>query len=180
MYGLINKAIPEWVKATYGAELWNAIKAKGDGIPDEFIGLVAYDDALTYQLVTLAAESTGLSVEEVIEQVGEYWISYTANESHANFLRFAGTSFKEFLKNANPIHARLHQSMPDMNMPEFFLLEEEERSVLMQYFSERKGLFPMVQGVVHGLAKRFNHTCTVTLVEDLTEKNNGIIFRVAW
>lgn len=155
MYGLVNKAVEDLVVTRFGADTWEAIKRKADIEHEAFVGMQAYDDAVTYRLVGAASEVLAIPPASVLEAFGEHWILYTANEGYGHLLEMAGTSFVEFLENVDDMHARVSLSMPKLRPPRLSCVDVTETSVRLEYHSEREGLAPMVIGLLKGLGARF-------------------------
>ena len=55
MYGLVNRAIQEFVTSAYGTETWESIRSAADVQPSDFHGMEEYPDELTYALVEAAS-----------------------------------------------------------------------------------------------------------------------------
>lgn len=167
MYGLVNKAVVDLVTTKFGVEAWNEIKKKADVDIDVFISMDAYDDDITYRLVGAASEVLKLAPEQVLEAFGEYWVLYTA-QSYGPLLEASGRTLKEFLSNLDAMHARVAMTMPALRPPRFRLIEVDTSLMKLEYISTRKGLAPMVVGLLKGLAARFD-----TKVEIAHEPREG-------
>lgn len=156
MYGLVNRAIKGLVEDQFGTEAWERICTRAD-ITDgsEFVAMDAYDDAITYALVGAASEELNLDAGTILQSFGEYWTLYTIEEGYGDMLTMMGSSLDEFLDNLDSMHERIRMTMPDLVPPSFERESQEDGSSILHYRSERAGLAPMVQGLLHGLAKRF-------------------------
>jgi hypothetical protein len=155
MYGLVNRAIKGLVVDQFGTDSWERICARAEIDANGFVAMEAYDDAITYALVGAAAEELGLDASTILESFGEYWTLYTIEEGYADMLTLMGSSLDEFLDNLDPMHERIRATMPDLIPPRFEREEQPDGSSILHYRSERPGLAPMVEGLLHGLAKRF-------------------------
>lgn len=180
MYGLINKAVQQLVVSNFGEEQWEAIKQES-GVEDlGFISMKPYPDDVTFRLVAVASKHTGISVPELLQAFGEYWVLHTSNEGYGEMMDSAGNSLPEFLRGLNMMHFRLGNIMPEMVMPHFEVTDETTNSLLLHYFSKREGLADMVLGLVRGLGKRFNTDCTIELIEAKPQGAEHDIFKVIW
>ena len=155
MYGLVNRAIKGLVVDQFGKESWERICSRAEINDAGFVAMEAYDDAITYALVGAASEELGLDAGTVLESFGEYWTLYTIEEGYGDMLTMMGSSLDEFLDNLDSMHERIRATMPDLVPPSFEREEQADGSSILHYRSERPGLAPMVQGLLHGLAKRF-------------------------
>jgi len=164
MYGLVNKAIEDLVISSAGEAVWQRIKSSA-GLDDLYLlDTSIYPDETTYQLVTAASETLGQSPEEILHAFGRHWVLYTGRQGWATLFAATGESLIDFLGNLNELHARVHTSMPEAQMPEFHLLEADEGYIL-EYHSHREGLAPMVDGILSGLAEQFGESWSIELLE---------------
>ncbi|BBM86917.1 heme NO-binding domain-containing protein [Candidatus Uabimicrobium amorphum] len=180
MYGLVNKAIEDLVCDRFGCEAWLKIKEKANVKIDNFIGMDHYDDQITYDLVAAASESLGMCGRDILEAFGEYWILYTAREGYKEMLDLAGSTFVTFLQNLDALHTHIGSLMPNLQPPSFSCSDVTENSLLLHYYSHRKGLAPMVIGLLQGLGKRFSLEVVVTLTQSREQGADHDIFSVTW
>jgi len=180
MYGLVNKAIRDLVVENYGTEKWSEICRLSDFPDEEFVSMSPYPDALTYTLVGNASKVLGADASVLLEKFGEYWVLYTANEGYGELLNLSGSSLAEFLGNMDMLHSRIAGIMPELQPPKFKTRNLQERSVELEYYSHREGMTPMIHGLVHGLAKRFGHTCTVEQIKERANLEDCHVFRISW
>jgi|GEM_PF-3107266 hypothetical protein len=66
MYGLVNRAVEDLVKATAGDAAWDSIKAKVGQSDLQFLDTKNYDDQLTLDLVAACSELMDLPQADVI------------------------------------------------------------------------------------------------------------------
>lgn len=162
MYGLVNKAIEEMVCDQYGLEVWERIKQQAEIDIDVFLSMDAYPDDVTHRLVQAASQVLELSAADIMQSFGEYWVLYTAQEGYGELLNMAGDTLPEFLQNLDQLHARVGLSFPELKPPSFQCSQETKTSLCLRYHSSRRGLAPMVQGLIQGLGKRFQQTVQIT------------------
>ena len=94
---MINISIREMINESHGIETWQKVKAMTGSEADEFVSMSTYPDALTYQLVGNASQVLNISVNELLEKIGEYWIIHTANQGYGAILDMAGDNMVDFL-----------------------------------------------------------------------------------
>jgi len=155
MYGLVNKAVVDLVTSKFGVETWNKIKQKADVDIDVFVSMDAYPDDVTYRLVGAASEILKLPAEAVLEAFGEHWVLYTAREGYGALLDASGGTLRDFLMNLDALHARVALAMPSLRPPRFRLVDVDGNTMLLEYYSTRQGLAPMVVWLLKGLGVRF-------------------------
>jgi hypothetical protein len=156
MYGLINKAVEDLVRRKFGDAAWDRIRARA-GLTDEpFISMQQYDDTVTETLVAAASAELGAPPEAILEEFGAFWVRYTSESVYGELMKTAGRTLPEFLRNLDQIHTRIKLSFPHLQPPSFLVRDETATSLSLHYFSERKGLSPLVVGLLKGLAERFD------------------------
>lgn len=165
MYGMVNQAIKDLVITRYGGSKWLEIAADSNLEIQEFLFMEYYPDELTYSLVASASKILKLSPETVLEEFGKHWILYTANEGYGAIMDMFGRNFKMCLQNLNDLHARIGLNMPHLKPPKFVFKEISESHYTLEYESQRKGLCPMVKGLLLGLAIKFNENAMIKLEE---------------
>ena len=180
MYGLVNKAIQEKIEKAYGPETWKKIRLQAGFEEEEFIGLKAYPDELSYSLVESASKELNVPAEKLIELVGEEWISHTALNGYENVLNLAGDNMIDFIHNLDTIHNNITNLMPNMRPPKFRIKKEQVTGMLLQYQSEREGMQPMVVGILKGLGKRFGLEVSVKNLGPDPDEARQILFEVSW
>jgi hypothetical protein len=180
MYGMVNKAVEDMVKANHSPEVWKQIKSRAGVSVDAFIRNESYSDDITYRLVGAASDVLQQPVEKILLAFGEHWVLHTAQESYGGMLRAAGKTLPEFLKNLPSFHDRVALIFPKLQPPHFKCSDITEGSLQLHYYSHREGLAPFVIGLMHGLGKMFN---TEIRVRPLASKISGAdhdIFQISW
>lgn len=184
MYGLIMNSIKNQIIDDYGEATWLAVKRAANYDDEGFISMNTYDDALAYTMVEAICGITGKNADEALERIGEYWIQHTGKNGYGPLLDAAGLSFAEYIANLNNMHDTVSIAMPQMIIPYFSVHDVTDNSLKLQYISNRKGLEPMVIGLVKALGKKFGHNCIVQREADDTaaagEPKKGVFFTVKW
>lgn len=174
MYGLVNKAIQDMICKNHGEETWEIIKQKA-GLEDVdfFVSMDAYSDDITYRLVEAACVVLEMPAADILKAFGEYWVTYTAEEGYGELLDSAGDSLPQFVENLDNLHARVGLSFSELCPPSFDCEHKSETSMELHYQSSRKGLAPMVIGLLHGLGKRFQTKVDIT---QTSSRENGAAY----
>lgn len=180
MYGIVNKAIEDLVKANFGAEKWDLILKRSGVEEDFFISNEPYDDAITYQLAGAVAAETGLSIEKVLEAFGEWWVLKTSKEKYGGLMAAGGKNLREFLINLPLFHNRIMLLYPKLTPPEFKISDVVENGLSVHYFSKRAGLQEFVRGLLQGLAKMYEVEVQIELLQSRNDGDSHEIFRVSW
>lgn len=179
MYGLVNRAVEGLVVEKFGDDAWQRICARAEVTDPSFVSMEAYDDAITYALVGAAAEELGMDAASILEAFGEYWTTYTIEEGYGDLLSMMGDSLDEFLDNLDSMHARIGSTMPMLQPPSFEREPQDDGSSILHYRSDRRGLAPMVLGLVRGLAKRFGVEVEISCLEPVEPGHERFRIRIA-
>lgn len=161
-----------------GEAVWQEVCERAGVAADGFIAMCPYHDDMTFKLVAAASEVLQLPQEQVLQAFGEYWILYTADEGYAELMEVGGETLRAFLGSLDDMHGRVETIFSQMRVPRFSVHDLPDGGYDLHYQSERKGLAPMVVGLVRGLAKRFGETVTVQHVADRGAGGPVDIFRI--
>lgn len=163
MYGLVNRAIEDMAVLAGGPGLWERIRLLAGLEEASFQSMTSYPDELTYRLVGAAAQVLELPAEEVLRRFGRHWIVYTGREGYGPLMTMAGSTLPAFLRNLDAMHARVAVTMPGLRPPSFVVTELADDLLAVEYRSTRKGLEPMVLGLLEGLAESLQTPAEVTM-----------------
>ena len=180
MYGMVNKALEEMVCNRRGEDAWEEIKSRAGVDVDVFVSNDAYPDEVSFQLVGAAAEVLGVPARSILEDFGRHWILCTASEGYAELLDACGSTLPEFLSNLPSFHTRVAMIFPQLEPPEFECTDRTEHSVRLHYRTHRRGLTPFVEGLLEGLARRFDTRLAVTLEQSRDAGADHDVFLLDW
>lgn len=180
MYGLVNKAIEELVVSNFGDEKWELIRSNAGIDVDVFISNESYPDELTYKLVAAAVEVLEIPAEDILIAFGEHWVLKTAAKSYGPMMKSGGNSLKEFLVNLPNFHTRVAMIYPDLEPPRFQCTDVTDTGLHLHYHSHRPGLTSFVTGLIQGLGKLYETSCTSTILERKDQGADHDIFEVTW
>ncbi len=155
MYGLVNKALQDFVCRHHGEETWTRIRQRAGIKTPTFIGMQSYPDEVTYALVGAASAELSQPAGDLLERFGEHWMVFTAVEGYGDLLRCAGTNYIGFLSTLNAMHARLRTVFPALKPPEITVSDATATTCRLQYRSERPGLARFVVGLLKGLGRLY-------------------------
>ncbi len=178
MYGMVNEGIREFIVKNHDEATWKTICERAGVSCDSFERMESYDDKITYDLVGAIVSHTGLTVHEVLEVFGAYWVDFAGHSTFGNLMQFAGDTFLKRLEGLDDMHARIQLSMPHLKPPSFELEELGEQRYLLHYYSQRDGLEPMVIGLLHGLAKETGQQITVRQITDTPDATDHGVFEI--
>lgn len=173
MFGWINDCCESLIVTKFGQDIWHKIKAKaGCQVTDGgFIRHQYYTDQSSIDLVVAASEVLEISVNDVLEVFGAYFMEFTRQAGYDNLLSCQGSNLRLWLSNLNALHDHLQDTLPRGRFPEFWCKDDEdpdfEGTILLFYFSERGSLFvPFVKGLVREVARyHFDVEITMNLLQ---------------
>ena len=178
MYGIVYKAIRDYVITTFGAELWEVIKAKSGVTLDFSLTEQPYNDDITYKLAEAVSGETGMPIDEVLTAFGEQVIEHTRTLN--GFMDSRGDNLKDYLVNLPNFHNRIMLIYPELTPPEFRISQIAVESLYLHYISKRGGLRDFIKGYLKGLAKVFNEKVTVEPIQPLNENTPQEVFKISW
>ena len=177
MYGLVNRAIEGLVRRQHGDEAWGRVCGRAGLSTRGFVAMESYPDAMTLAQVGAVSEELHVSPERVLEAFGEFWMTFTAEEGYGELLGLMGSTFGEFMDNLDAMHARIAATMPHLVPPSFTREVTPEGDTILHYESARKGLAPMVIGLLKGLGVRFHRRIDVTQLDDAPDGHARFLVR---
>ena len=180
MYGIVNKAIEELITETYGDHHWESIKLRSRIDIDFFVSNEPYPDEVTYNLVGAISEELQKPVNEILMEIGKWWVLRTGKEKYGSLMEAGGNSLKEFFFNLPAFHSRIMLIYPGLTPPEFRITDVQETSVNIHYYSKRSGLQEFVRGLLLGLGELYCTPVAVHLLSGRESGNDHEIFKVTW
>nr|XP_020441753.1 guanylate cyclase soluble subunit beta-2-like isoform X2 [Monopterus albus] len=99
-------------------------------------------------------------------------------------LRTLGGNLIEFIGNLDALHSYLALSYQEMNAPSFRVEMTDDGKMLLHYYSDRKGLYHIVPGIMEAVAKDFfdSHVTMVVVnrseEDERTGKKEHVVFLV--
>ncbi|XP_073525964.1 guanylate cyclase soluble subunit beta-2-like [Phyllobates terribilis] len=99
-------------------------------------------------------------------------------------LRTLGGNLTEFIENLDALHSYLTLSYKEMNAPSFRVEKTIDGTMLLHYYSDRRGLCHIVPGIIESVAKDFfNSEVTMRIIyqteeRERTGKREHVIFEV--
>ncbi|CAN8005910.1 unnamed protein product [Ixodes hexagonus] len=117
-----------------------------------------YTDEVTLKLVGAACEVLGLDLDTCLEAFGEHFLYFCQQHGYDHILRVLGSNMADFLTNLDNLHDHLASTYPGMRAPSFRVTPGPNGQILLHYYSDRKGLHPIVLGIVKVVGKQFFDT----------------------
>ncbi|XP_049918350.1 guanylate cyclase soluble subunit beta-2-like [Epinephelus moara] len=182
-YGFINTCLKSLVVEKFGEETWIKLRDEA-GVQDSFLTYEVYKDEITMQLVAETCKLLGVKPEVVLRQFGEYFFEFCKHSGYDHMLRTLGGNLFEFTENLDALHGYLALSYKEMNAPSFRVERNPDGTMLLHYYSDRRGLCHIVPGIIGAVAKDFfNSDITMEIVNQVEElertgKKEHVVFLV--
>merc|ERR1719245_1419777 len=120
-----------------------------------------------------AIKLLGITDEEFYEGMGVFVVTLAQDLGYGMLLSCLGRYFRDFFVNLDNLHDYLKFTFPRMKAPSFFIAEEAETGMTMEYRSKRRGFQFYVQGQIKELSKNF---ATEIKKLDIELKKQEVIF----
>ncbi|MBD8488973.1 heme NO-binding domain-containing protein [Echinicola sp. CAU 1574] len=180
MYGIVNKAIEDLIITQYGEESWDNTKEQINLDIDFFLINQVYDDQLTFQLIEAAGNVIGKSQNELLKELGIWWIVKLSKERYGSLMTTGGQDLREFLINLPAFHTRVMMIYPKIQTPEFAITSISRNNIQLLYKSKRAGLVNFVYGMLIGLAKLFSSQVKINITPDPFHPERSALFDILW
>uniref|UniRef100_A0A8C2JWK5 guanylate cyclase n=1 Tax=Cyprinus carpio TaxID=7962 RepID=A0A8C2JWK5_CYPCA len=164
-------------------ETWENLRLMA-GVQETFMTYEIYDDDITLRLVQEACKMLDISSEVVLKLFGEYFFSFCKMSGYDTMLRTLGGNLVEFIENLDALHSYLALSYEAMNAPSFRVERMDDGRILLHYYSDRKGLYHIVPGIIEAVAKDFfDSEVTMTILnqseeDERTGKKEHVVFHM--
>ncbi|KFO99845.1 Guanylate cyclase soluble subunit beta-2, partial [Calypte anna] len=199
-YGFINTCLKSLVIEKYGEETWEELRLQA-GVQDSFLTFEVYKDDITMQLIDKACKilaflftKVSLFCQVFLREFGQYFFEFCKRSGYDHMLRTLGGNLYEFIENLDALHSYLSISYQailvlfvfpqEMNAPSFRVEKNEDGSMHLHYYSDRRGLCHIVPGIIGAAALDFfNIEISMEIVnqkeeEERTGKKEHIVFLV--
>lgn len=124
MYGLLNRALENFLKERHGVPLWQRVANRAQSPSDGFEPLLTYEPALTDALISAACAELGQSRDTVLEDLGTALVSHRDRDGLRRLLRFGGVSFHDFLHSLEELPDRARLALPHLQIPPLVLHDQ--------------------------------------------------------
>ncbi|XP_061073605.1 guanylate cyclase soluble subunit beta-2-like [Conger conger] len=153
-YGFINTCLKSLVIEKFGEETWEKLRREA-GVQDTFMTFEVYGDDITMRLLAEACRLLDVEPDVVLRQFGEYFFEFCKRSGYDHMLRTLGGNLYEFIENLDALHSYLSLSYKEMNAPSFRVEKNSNGTMVLHYYSIRRGLCHIVPGIIGAVAKDF-------------------------
>ena len=152
MHGLVNRSIQSFVSHTYGGALWDQVATASQIDPDGFEAMLIYDDEVTFTMLGALARLLNRGQDEILEDLGTFLVSSPAQESVRRLVRFAGSTFDEFLHSLDDLPDRTRLAVSDLHLPRLELREHAPGRFSLTCHPGMPGFGHVIIGVLRAMA----------------------------
>uniref|UniRef100_A0A4X2LR14 guanylate cyclase n=1 Tax=Vombatus ursinus TaxID=29139 RepID=A0A4X2LR14_VOMUR len=123
-------------------------------------------------------------MEAILKMFGEYFFKFCKMSGYDRMLRTLGGNLTEFIENLDALHSYLALSYQEMNAPSFRVEKGTNGTMLLHYYSDRRGLCHIVPGIIEAVAKDFfNMDMMMEILnkseeEERTGKKEHVVFLI--
>ncbi len=172
MKGAIVDAIKDLVVENFGLEKWmDVLENAGLARTTTFSVREDVPDETVLKLVESISQTLNLSLQEVADAFGEYWVSVYMPKVYKPYYRGV-SSAKELLLKMDEVHRKATQNIPNAHPPRFEYRWEKPNVLIMKYKSPR-GLMDIFIGLIKGVGKFYK---TPLEVEQISQDEVRITF----
>ena len=154
MYGLLLENMKAFICEAFGEKKWNEVK-DALKLKEEVFGLKeTFPEGQLIKMGKKAQTILNCPEEEFYEGMGIYFVGLTEKIGYFQYIEKLGRELRDFFLNLDNLHDYLKFIFPRLKPPSFFIEEETETSMKLQYRSKRRGFHYYVQGQTKEVAKK--------------------------
>ncbi|GAX81649.1 hypothetical protein CEUSTIGMA_g9077.t1 [Chlamydomonas eustigma] len=164
MLELINVSYEAYIVETFGASNWELIKDCSGLGSQAWVTSCPYADSQTYNLLQHSATVLGRSQQDLLEGYGDFFVLFITRLGYADLLKCLGGNIAELATRLDDIHKQIATRFPAMQPPHFRVDEITPESLLLHYYTDRPGLWPIAAGILKAIARdQYRHSLSVQL-----------------
>lgn len=152
MHGLINRALQGFLVDTYGPATWDEVRGQAALPFPEFEAMLQYETELTSRTLDAAAHVLHKDEDGLLEDLGTWLVSHPACEPIRRLLRFGGAGFVDFLNSLGEMPDRARMALPDLDMPEITVTQDEARVFSLATRWVLPGMGAVLRGALRAMA----------------------------
>ncbi|NPD13946.1 diguanylate cyclase [Xinfangfangia sp. D13-10-4-6] len=118
MYGLLLRALQDYVLATFDPQSWERIRIAGGFLPQGFEPLMHYNHEVLRAALRQTSSALGRPVPAILEDLGTWVVAAAYDGAPRRLLRFGGADFADFIFSLDELRDRARLALPDLVMPD--------------------------------------------------------------
>lgn len=174
MKGTVHNCLGELICAKYGTAVWQKCLTDTGMSPNRRFSMVEdIDEVVSVKLIITSAQSLGISLQQLFDEFGEYWMcTYAPSKYSYFFVMFRNA--KEMILQMDKVHISVGSNFANAKPPRFLYKwsDDTQKELYVTYQSDRN-LIDLYVSIAKGVGKYFNEPL---IVEKLSEKEVKITF----
>ncbi|XP_041050357.1 soluble guanylate cyclase 88E-like [Carcharodon carcharias] len=158
MYGLLCESLHDFIKESYGDDVWKLVRERADVRLHSFVTHEVYSESVIPRIAMAASGVTGTPYSELMNSWGVYFLGFVGKYGYDRILKVLGRHVRDFVNGLDNLHEYLRFSYPKVQPPTFFCQEESATGVTLHYRSKRKGYLHYAMGQLRQMGKQFYDT----------------------
>ncbi|MCF6445115.1 heme NO-binding domain-containing protein [Nereida sp. MMG025] len=152
MHGLINRSIECFLRDTYGQAAWDDVARRAALPVQGFEAMLAYEDALTFDMLDAASGLLGRGRADLLEDFGTYLVAHPRVEALRRLLRFGGETFRDFLHSLDDLPDRARLAVPDLGLPHLELRDISTDRFSLRVRGDHASMGAVFVGILRAMA----------------------------
>lgn len=163
----------------FGQTAWEEVCLERNIDPTGFESFTQYEDSVTTDLIGTICRKFNFEAPVLLDEFGQYWIEYAKNSEYQSMLKNFASSPVDLIESLDSLHSRLQLTFDNLRAPSFWVTRIGDEQILVHYKSDRQmPLAPFVAGLIKGVFKMFDQTCTVEMEEP--KNRETAVFKVTY
>jgi hypothetical protein len=162
MHGLINRAIQDFVRDSFGDATWAKVARQAGLEPPSFEPMLSYDDQITEQVIAASSGILSRRPSDVLEDIGHYLVTHERLAPLRRLLRFGGVDFVDFLHTLDDLPDWARLAVDDLILPPITLIEESPGAWRLELRGAPRGAGHAAVGMLRAMADDYGALALVT------------------
>ncbi|XP_072367925.1 soluble guanylate cyclase 88E-like isoform X4 [Scyliorhinus torazame] len=133
MYGLLCESLHDFIKESYGDDVWKLVRERADVRLHSFVTHEVYRESVIPRIAMAASAVTGTPYSELMNSWGVYFLGFVGKYGYDRILKVLGRHVRDFVNGLDNLHEYLRFSYPKVQPPTFFCQEESATGVTLHY-----------------------------------------------
>jgi hypothetical protein len=165
MKGIIAVCLKEMVIERFGIEKWESVLVNAGETQDiSFLATGDIDDRDVLRLIQAACKAVNISMQEIADIFGEYWVNNFSQKVYGGLYRRHRTAEK-FILAMDRLHLDVTRSLANASPPGFDYDWKDGKTLIMTYKSKRN-MIDFAVGLIRGAGKYYAEDLQVTKIND--------------
>jgi hypothetical protein len=165
MYGIFHVAIRDLINTQFSPKVWQKILDSGHFDDGDFLSIKSYEDGLTDRLITTAVQVIGTTHERFLEKLGIFFIAEFSADLRDALTLGSRPGFQVSLLNLPGYIRTVIKAFPGLSAADFTAHQVDNNTFRVVYRSQRRGMAPLVRGLILGLARLYDEKVVLSASE---------------